>query len=191
MAGVSSFNPLPCKTLFVNTTKCDLGFRMKNSLSIVIDDFVGILSGKGREVARLRFPIGGENPGVRPLLRIQATGVAVDDDERGSEKEEWIGEGVATVLGEEEEKIREPSGFHQSRHCRDGMTLGMERNCLFAGLGSEPMKLSQTSLESQDMYGFTFRKLNFAHCPNFHKHNFDILKNVPLEERYEWVRVKP
>ncbi|KAJ4964772.1 hypothetical protein NE237_016621 [Protea cynaroides] len=94
------------------------------------------MSGKGREVARLRFPIGGENPGVRPLLRIRATGVAVDDDERGSEKEEWTGEGVATVLGEEEEKIREPNN----------MMLGMERNCMFTGLGSEPMKLSRTSL---------------------------------------------
>ncbi|KAJ4956076.1 hypothetical protein NE237_012859 [Protea cynaroides] len=144
MARVSSFNPLPCKTLSMNPTKGHLGFRMKNSLSAVTVHSVGILSGKGREVARLRFSIGGENRGVRPLPRIWGIGAAADDDDWGSEKEEWIGEGVATTLGEEEEKIKEPSGLRRSRHCSNGMTLGMEQNCMFAGLGSKPMKLSHS-----------------------------------------------
>ncbi|KAJ4967645.1 hypothetical protein NE237_014346 [Protea cynaroides] len=119
------------------------------------DDFVNlelenVILALGREVAWLRFPIGGENRGVRPLLRIQATGAVAEDDEWGSEKDEWTGEGIATALGEEE-KIKEPSGLRRSRHCSNGMTLGMERNYMFAGLGSEPMKLSHSSVTTKVM----------------------------------------
>ncbi|KAJ4975415.1 hypothetical protein NE237_000521 [Protea cynaroides] len=130
MAGVSSFNPLPCKTLSlsVNPAKGHLGFRMKNSLSTVTVHSVGILSGKGREVARLRFPIGRENRGVRPLLRIRATGAAAtDDDEWGSEKEEWTGEGVATALGEEEVKVKEPSEVDKLKKALVDSFYGTER----------------------------------------------------------------
>ncbi|KAJ4957876.1 hypothetical protein NE237_024987 [Protea cynaroides] len=219
MARVSSFNLLPFKTLSVIPTKFHLGFRMKNSLSTVTVHSAGILSGKGREVARLRFPIGGENRGVRPLLRIRVTGPAGNDDEWGSEKEEWIGEGVATALGEEEEKIKEPSGLRRSRYCSDGMTLGMEQNSLiliYFSFYSCQTPSSEFRVESGDLeltarpaavnsrHRSTTEKMPMkAEIEDFFsvaekeqqklfpdKYNFDILKDVPLEGGYKWVRVK-